>query len=141
MKLKIKKNHPQATIPATAYGEGDAAVDLHACEEVVIKPGERALVNTGLQIAVPAGYFANIRDRSGLAIKHGIHTMAGVVDSHYRGDYKIVLINFGQEDYKIKIGDRIAQLLIQKVEDIEWQEVEELDKTKRGAGSFGSSGY
>lgn len=141
MKLKIKKNHPQAIIPKTAYGQGDAAVDLHACEAVIIKPGERALINTGLQIAVPQGYFANIRDRSGLAVNHGLHTMAGVIDSHYRGDYKVALINLGQEDYQVKVGDRIAQLLIQKVEDIEWEEVEELDKTERGAGSFGSSGY
>lgn len=141
MQIKIKKNHPQAIIPKNAYDQNDAAVDLHACENLILKPGERAVVNTGLQIALPVGYFGNIRDRSGLAIKHGLHTLAGVIDSHYRGDYTVILINLGSEPYEIKVGDRIAQLLIQKVESVEWQEVSELDETVRGAGGFGSSGY
>lgn len=136
---KCKKLHPDARIPSYAH-EGDAGMDLYSQEDYILKPLERALVKTGVAMEIPEGYWGNIRDRSGLASKKGIHTLAGVVDSIYRGEIGVVIMNLGKEDFEIKKGDKIAQMLIQKVEQANVIEVNELSETVRGDGGFGSTG-
>ncbi len=140
MKIKIKKLKDNAIIPKSMH-KGDAALDIYSCIDINIQPGERVLIDTGISMAIPQGYFGNIRDRSGLAVKHGLHTMAGVVDSNYRGEIKIVIINLSKEEYSVKQGDRVAQMIIQEVNEIVLEEVEDLDSTERGGGGFGDSGY
>ena len=139
MKLSVKKLHPQAKIPAFAH-LGDAGMDLYSVEAMVLKPGERRSVPTGIAIALPDGYVSLVWDKSGPSHKFGVKTLGGVLDSGYRGEYLIGLVNLGQEDFEIKVGQKIAQLLIQKVEHPDIEEVAELEDTSRGAGRFGSSG-
>ncbi|MEG0291224.1 MAG: dUTP diphosphatase [Anaerovoracaceae bacterium] len=123
---------------------GSAGMDLKAFieEEVVILPGERKLITTGLCIELEEGYEAQIRARSGLAIKHGIGLVNGIgtVDSDYRGEIKVPLINYGDEKFVVNNGDRIAQIIIAKYEKIEWEEVTKLNETMRGSGGFGHTG-
>ena len=140
MEIKVKKIYKDAQLPQMIR-EGDAAMDFYAYKDYLIKAGERAVVETGVAIAIPRGYWGNVRDRSGLAGKHSVHTMAGVMDSNYRGEVQIVMINLSQEEYQIKKGDRIAQMIVSRHEDIEVAEVDELDETNRGEGRFASSGY
>ena len=111
-------------------------------KSVEIAPGGRALIPTGLQIALPVGYEAHVRPRSGLALKHGITVLntPGTIDADYRGDIGVVLINHGTEPFIVEQGDRIAQLVIAKHERVDWLEVEELSETNRGDGGFGSTG-
>lgn len=139
MEIKVKKIDEQAILPKT-MNPGDAAMDFSSLKDYTIEPGEKIIVETGIAVAIPEGYWGNIRDRSGLAAKNGIHTLAGVIDSNYRGEIRIVLINLGKEVYNIKRGDRIAQMLIQKHEEININEVNELDETVRGENRFGSTG-
>lgn len=124
--------------------KGDSGMDLRANLEGTIRllPRRRLLVPTGIQIELPKGYEAQVRGRSGLAIKHGIGIVNGIgtIDSNYRGDIGVILINHGNEVFKIKNGDRIAQLVISKVENVEWEEVEILEETKRGENGYGSTG-
>lgn len=124
--------------------EGSAGMDLRARlkEPVTLKPGERRLIPTGLSIQLPAGYEAQIRARSGLAAKAGIGLVNGVgtIDSDYRGEIKIALINWGQDPFTVSDGDRIAQMIIAKYERITWREADELDDTERGSGGFGHTG-
>lgn len=119
-------------------------MDLYADvdSEVVLKPGEIALIPTGIAIELPFGYEAQIRPRSGLAINHGITLLntPGTIDSDYRGEIKIILVNLGKKEFTIKRGDRIAQMVISKYAKVEWEEVRELNSTKRGAGGFGHTG-
>lgn len=127
------------------YSSAEAAgADLKACiqEDIVLKPGQRYLVPTGLSIQLPAGYEAQIRPRSGLAIKHGISLVntPGTIDSDYRGEVKIIMINLGSEDFVIKRGDRIAQMVIAPVTHGMFAMADSLDATDRGAGGFGSTG-
>ena len=127
------------------YSSAEAAgADLRACiqEDIVLKPGQRYLVPTGLSIQLPAGYEAQIRPRSGLAIKHGISLVntPGTIDSDYRGEVKIIMINLGSEDFVIKRGDRIAQMVIAPVTHGMFAMADSLDATDRGAGGFGSTG-
>jgi dUTP pyrophosphatase len=123
-----------------------AGMDLRAAipedEPVVLAPGQRSLTPTGLTIALPAGYEAQVRPRSGLALKHGITCLnsPGTVDADYRGEMKVILINLGQEPFTIKRGERIAQMVIAPVTQGEWEVVETLSETARGAGGFGSTG-
>jgi len=119
-----------------------AGLDLHANISVTIPKGERTLVPTGIRVALPFGYEAQVRPRSGLALKHGITVIntPGTIDADYRGEIGVVLINHGNEDFAIKRGDRVAQLVIAKVEMIEFQEVDELPDTQRGDGGYGSTG-
>ena len=138
MILKIKKLNPEALIPRYAH-KGDAGIDLHSCEQVVLDPGERKTIGTGIAAELEEGYVVLIWDKSGVA-NSGIKTMGGVIDCHYRGEYKIIMFNTGKEPYEIKKGQKIAQALIQKVEQAEIQEVEELSNTSRGEGGFGSTG-
>lgn len=121
---------------------GSSGMDLRSEEAVVIGPGERALVATGIFIELAEGYEGQVRARSGLAVKHGIGLVNGLgtIDSDYRGEIKVPLINWGKETYRIEKGDRIAQLIIAKYERINWDLVEELEQTKRNEKGFGSSG-
>ncbi len=124
--------------------EQSAGMDLSAAleEAIELAPGERALIATGLAIALPAGYEAQVRPRSGLAIKHGITVLntPGTVDADYRGEIKVVLINHGQEPFTIERGMRIAQMVIARHANVQWSVVKDLDETERGASGFGSTG-
>ena len=134
-------------LPLPAYETaGSAGMDLRAAvpedQPLTLAPGRRALVPTGLKIALPLGYEAQVRARSGLALKHGIicPNAPGTIDSDYRGELKVILINHGQEDFAIRRGDRVAQLVLAPVTRAGWVEVTSLDETARGAGGFGSTG-
>lgn len=132
-------------LPLPAYATaGSAGMDLHAAvnEDITLSPMERKLIPTGLYIALPAGYEAQIRPRSGWALKFGISmpNTPGTIDSDYRGEIGVILLNLGQEPFTIKRGDRIAQMVIARYEQITWNEVNELDQTERGAQGFGSTG-
>ncbi|KAH7729190.1 DeoxyUTP pyrophosphatase [Aphelenchoides avenae] len=120
--------------------EKAAGADLCSAEDCVIPAGERRLVGTGLQLAIPEGHYGRVAPRSGLAVKHGIDVGAGVVDADYRGELKVLLFNFGGSDFEVKVGDRIAQLICERISHPILREVQELTETKRGAGGFGSTG-
>jgi dUTP pyrophosphatase len=117
-----------------------AGADLRAAEAIVIPAGGRAAVSTGLRVAIPEGHVGLVWPRSGLAVRHGIDTLAGVIDSDYRGELHVVLANHGQGPFRVEPGDRIAQLLIQRVEHAEFEAAEHLGETERGTGGFGSTG-
>lgn len=143
IKVDIKRLPHGEGLPLPAYETaGAAGMDLRAAEDITLSPGARALVPTGLSIALPEGYEAQVRPRSGLAVKHGVTVLnaPGTIDSDYRGEVKVPLINHGQQDFVIGRGDRIAQMVIAPVTRIAWSEVGVLDDTARGAGGFGSSG-
>jgi dUTP pyrophosphatase len=124
-----------------AYGSAAAAgADLCASEAVVLEPGARAAVPTALRVAIPPGHVGLVWPRSGLAVRHGIDTLAGVIDSDYRGEVRVVLVNHGEEPFPIGAGDRIAQLLVQRVERASFAAAEALEDTARGEGGFGSTG-
>ncbi len=130
-------------LPLPSYETaGAAGMDLRSTEAITLKPGARCLVPTGVAIALPEGFEAQIRPRSGLALKHGVTVLnsPGTIDCDYRGEIKVPLINHGQEDFVITQGDRIAQMVIAPVARINWIEVKSLESTVRGAGGFGSSG-
>ncbi len=140
MKIRIKKLHPEATTPAYAHGAAeDAGQDLHAVERVVLTPGMAQAVPTGLAIELPPGYEAQVRPRSGLALKHAVTVNFGTIDPGYRGEIRVVMFNLGRADYVVEKGDRIAQLIVARYEAIEWEQGE-LGDSARGAGGFGSSG-
>lgn len=124
--------------------KGASGIDLFANidKEIVLKPMERMLIPTGIYLSIPEGYEGQIRARSGLALKYGIGLVNGIgtVDSDYRGEIKVILINFGNKEFIIKPGDRIAQLIFIKYEKVEFKEVEVLDDTERGSGGFGHTG-
>ena len=140
--IEIKLVTKSGNIPAYET-EGSAGMDLKAVlnEPVVLAPGERRLIPTGLFIELPKGYEAQIRARSGLAIKHGITLIncVGTIDSDYRGEIQVPLVNLGQ-DFEIKNGERIAQMVIAKYEQVSWKITDELSETERGAGGFGHTG-
>ena len=140
--LPIKRLDPSVELPSYAY-EGDAGLDLRSNEDVTLAPLERRLVSTGLAVAIPDGYAGFVQPRSGLALREGL-SMAntpGLIDAHYRGELKVCAINLDAEkSIHIERGERIAQLVIQKVPVVSLVEVDELDDTDRGAGGFGSSG-
>jgi dUTP pyrophosphatase len=142
MEIKIvnKSNLPLPTYKTN----GAAGLDLYANveESIVLKPMERKLIPTGIHISIPEGYEAQIRARSGLAINHGIGLVNGVgtIDSDYRGEIKVILINFGEKDFIINKGDRIAQIVFSKIEQVTLKEVNSLDDTDRGDGGFGHTG-
>jgi dUTP pyrophosphatase len=129
------------SLPAYATA-GAAGMDVLAAEDVALAPGGRHAVATGFALAIPEGYEVQVRPRSGLALKHGISlpNTPGTIDSDYRGELKIIMINLGSESFAIARGDRIAQLVLAPVTLAEWDEVEELDDTARGSGGFGSTG-
>lgn len=140
--IAVQRLDPDLPLPQNAHA-GDAGVDLYAREDTVLAPqGGRALMPTGIAIAIPLGYAGFVLPRSGLALHNGISVVnaPGLIDSHYRGELKVVLLNTdATRPYHVHRGDRIAQLVIQKVEDVTWVEVTELDANNRGGG-FGHSG-
>jgi dUTP pyrophosphatase len=145
MKIQVRRL-PAARdllLPSPA-SPGSAGLDLRAAvaAELTLLPGERALVPTGLALAIPPGWEGQVRPRSGLAIRHGISIVnaPGTIDSDYRGEVSVLLVNLGQEPFTLRRGDRIAQLLLARAEPIEWQEEDELPGTTRGEGGFGSTG-
>lgn len=117
-----------------------AGYDLYSVEDTIIKAGERALVSTGLSLAIPEGSYGRVAPRSGLAVKHGIDCGAGVVDADYRGELFVLLFNLSKEDYQVKVGDRIAQLILEQIVNPPVEVVSNLTETERGAGGFGSTG-
>jgi len=136
MRIKVRGS---GFLPERQSG-GAAGADLRAAAEVVLKPGERARVPTGLELEIPAGYVGLVWPRSGLAQKSGLDTLAGVIDSDYRGELGVMLINHGGEAVTIRRGDRIAQLLIQPVAAATYEPADRLEPTDRGTGGFGSTG-
>lgn len=142
MNIGIKKLKPNAILPEYQTTQA-AGMDLHACldEPVTLAPGERKMIPTGLAIALPVGYEAQVRARSGMSIKHGITMVNGIgtVDADYRGEIGVLAINLGQEPFVIEPDMRIAQLVIAKYETAVWQLADELDETERGEGGFGST--
>lgn len=142
MKIKIKRLHADAQIPRYAHGPlEDAGMDLQAVEDVTLEPQVAKLVPTGLSIEVPQGYEAQLRPRSGLALKHAITlpNSPATIDPGYRGEVKVILLNLGKQPYQVTKGDRIAQMVIAKYEAVEFEETD-LSDSNRGAGGFGSSG-
>lgn len=142
MRIHVNLLHPDAILPRYAHGpEEDAGMDLHAVEEIVLEPGVPALVPTGLSIELPPGFEAQIRPRSGLALRHAITlpNAPATIDPGYRGEIRVILLNLGREPYRVHKGDRIAQMVIARYEAIEWVEAE-LSQSRRGEGGFGSSG-
>jgi dUTP diphosphatase len=119
---------------------GAAGADLRASEAVEIPPGARAAVPTGVRLQIPSGHVGLVWPRSGLAVRHGIDTLAGVIDSDYRGEVRVVLVNHGEAPFRVAPGDRVAQLLIQRVERAAFVAVPTIDETHRGRGGFGSTG-
>jgi len=137
--LKFLQLHPAAILPTRGSGQA-AGLDLHSIEDVTLAAGERAAVRTGLSAAIPQGFYGRIAPRSGLAVKHGLDVLAGVVDCDYRGEIVCALINHGQEGYTLAAGERMAQLIIEAIITPEPVWVDSLDETARGAGGFGSTG-
>ena len=129
-----------AGTPPRYASEAAAGADLHAAESLTLAPGERAAVATALHLELPPGHVGLVWPRSGLALKHGIDTLAGVIDSDYRGEVRVVLVNHGREPFRVEPGDRIAQLLVQRVERVAFTPADALSDTARGTGGFGSSG-
>ena len=141
IELPVRRLHPDAVVPERAYA-GDAGLDLAACERVELGPGERAIVPTGLAVAIPEGYAGFVTPRSGLAVRHGIGKVnaPGLIDSGYRGEVKVVLLNTDLRDpFVVEPGMRIAQLVVVPVPGIHLVEVEELPESERGVRGFGSS--
>lgn len=126
-------------MPAYAH-HGDAGFDLCSAEEILIKPKDRVVVPTGLAMEIPHGFVGLIWDKSGLSVKHGLKVLGGVVDCGYRGEVKVCVINLSTEEYKIEKGRKIAQMLVQKIERVEFEETKSLSETSRGDGGFGSTG-
>lgn len=141
--VQVKRLPHGAGLPLPAYATaGAAGMDVVSAEAVTIDPGARHAVATGLALAIPEGYEIQVRPRSGLALKHGITVpnTPGTIDSDYRGELKVILINHGTEPFAIARGDRVAQLVLAPVVQAAWDEVAELDATERGEGGFGSTG-
>lgn len=136
--LKFKALNSKAIIPSYSH-EDDAGFGIYASEEKTIKPMEYYAVATGISSEIPNNYFVSIRDRSSMAIK-GIHVMGGVIDSGYRGEWKIIMINLSGGDYKIELGDKIAQGILQSAKQAKIELAEDLSDSSRGTGGFGSTG-
>jgi dUTP pyrophosphatase len=141
VELPVRLLHPAAQLPRRAH-PGDAVADLFSVEQVVIPAGERKDVGTGIALAIPRGYAGFVQPRSGLAFKHGIMVVnsPGLIDAGYRGELRVSLYNSGRESFTVAVGERIAQLVIQKVEEPDFLASAELPETGRGEGGFGSSG-
>jgi len=142
LKIKLKRLDPSLPLPRCAH-QTDAGCDLYSRIDITLRPGERTLIPTGIEIAIPVGYAGFIQPRSGLALKHGISMVnsPGLIDSGYRGEVSVILINQdAKKAFRVRRGDKICQLVIQKVEKPQFQVVDSLDETERGKGGFGSSG-
>lgn len=140
LKIKFQKLNKDAIVPNYAH-KGDTGLDVYSVEgDYILKPGEIKGFKTGIKVEIPFGYAGLFWDKSGLAIKSGIKTMGGVIDSTYRGELVVILNNLGNKEYIVEKKSKIAQLLVQKIEEVEFEEVKSLDNTERGEGGFGSSG-
>ena len=139
MDLLVKKLSEEAILPEKAYSS-DAGFDLFSRSYITLLPNERYLLSTDIAVKLPEGYCGVLKDRSGNAIKKGVHVLAGVIDSHYLGEIKVCIVNLSKSPVVINIGDKIAQMLIVPVPEINVVEVQELEKTDRGDAGFGSSG-
>ena len=139
IKVKVKKLREDAVLPRYAC-EGDAGMDLCALDSCVVGAGKRKLVATGISMELPQGYFASIRGKSGLAYKKGICILGGVIEWTYRGDYGVIVLNTGSEDFVVNAGDKVAQVVVAPVATADVVEVEELGESVRGDKRFGSSG-
>ena len=141
MTVKILRTDPAAQLPAYAH-PGDAGMDVRSIEEMTLAPGARALVRTGLVMELPPDAEAQVRPRSGLALKHGVTVLnaPGTIDAGYRGEVGVILINLGDVPFKVEKGMKIAQIVVSPVAQVEVVEVTSVDETDRGAGGFGSTG-
>ncbi len=139
MELKVKKIHKDAVLPSRAH-EFDAGLDLYSTQDLDLLSGERKQIKTGIAMAIPEGYVGLIWDKSGLSFKYGLKVFGGVIDSGYRGEVRVIIANTSQTKYEVKKGQKIAQLLIQKVELMSVVESDLLSDTQRGIGGFGSTG-
>lgn len=139
LNIKIKKLNPEVKLPSYAR-PGDVGMDLFSLEDYDLKPGERKVFFVGFALEFPSGYAAIVKDKGGPPTKYGLHTMGGVYDAGYRGEYNVNLINLGQETCHISKGDKLAQLVIYPVEIAELEEVSQLSESERGEGRFGSTG-
>lgn len=139
MNLSFKKLHPDAKVPLYAHSH-DAGFDMYATEDVHFEPGAKMRVPTGIALEIPDGYVGLVWDKSSLSFNHGLKTMGGVIDSGYRGEIIMGLYNFSDTPYTIKKGDKVAQILIQKIEHATFQEVDSLSDTSRGENGWGSTG-
>ncbi len=141
MTVKFRKSDPEAVLPTYAH-PGDAGMDVRSVEEVVLEPGGRKLVRTGLVMMLPPGYEAQVRPRSGLALKNGVTVLntPGTIDEGYRGEVGVILANFGAEPFRVEKGAKIAQIVVAPCTRAEIVETDEVDETVRGAGGFGSTG-
>jgi dUTP pyrophosphatase len=145
VRVALKRLRPGGDLPLPGYMTSHAAgMDLHADieGEIVLHPGERLLVPTGIAIALPDGYEAQIRPRSGLALKHGISLVnsPGTIDADYRGEISVILINHGSEAFRLRRGERVAQMVVARFSRVEWDERDNLEETARGSGGFGHTG-
>lgn len=143
VEIKVKRLENGAGLPMPSYeSAGAAGMDICAAEDSMIAPGKHAMIPTGLAFAIPQGFEVQVRPRSGLAAKKAVTVLntPGTIDSDYRGEVKVILANFGEEDFAISRGDRIAQVVVAPVTQAVMAEVDDLDETKRGAGGFGSTG-
>jgi dUTP pyrophosphatase len=138
-RLRFKRLHTEARLP-TRGSPLAAGLDLYSVERVTLRPGARAAVRTGLAVAIPEGFYGRVAPRSGLAVRQGLDTMSGVIDSDYRGEILCVLINLGDAPIEIEPGARMAQLIIERIALPEAVWAEDLEETERGAGGFGSTG-
>lgn len=139
LKLKVRKIHIGAILPQYAH-KGDAALDLFSVQTITLKPGEKWAIPTGVAMEIPKGFVGLIWDKSGLSINNGLKTLGGVVDATYRGEVMVGMINLGKTAYTIEAGNKVAQMVIQKREEVKVIEVKSLTETKRGKGGFGSTG-
>ena len=141
MKLTVRRIDPAAQLPTYAH-PGDAGMDVRSIEELTLQPGDRALVHTGLVFQLPPDAEAQVRPRSGLALKHGVTVLnsPGTIDAGYRGEIGVILINLGREPFKVEVGMKIAQVVVARVDFAEVEEVSVTDATERGTGGFGSTG-
>lgn len=138
MELKVKKINPDAKLPQYSH-KGDAGLDLFSSVDCVLKKGEVKPIPTGIKIAIPEGHVGLVWDKSGISLK-GVHRLAGVIDSGYRGEVQVVMANLGGESFEVKKGMKIAQLLVQPVLEVKVIETEDLEETSRGENGFGSTG-
>jgi dUTP pyrophosphatase len=138
-RLLFKRLHPEARLPSRGSARA-AGLDLCAVERVTLAPGGRAAVRTGLAVAIPEGFYGRVAPRSGIAVRHGIDVLAGVIDADYRGEILCALVNHGGETFEIEPGARVAQLVVEAIATPEPAWAEDLEETERGAGGFGSTG-
>ena len=139
MEIQIKKLSKNGVIP-TQGSSYAAGYDLYAAEEMIIEPGQRGLIKTNISVSIPESYYGRVAPRSGLSYKKGLDVLAGVIDADYRGDIGVILLNTGSETFKANLGDRIAQLIIEKCHKVSWKEVGDLSDSVRSSRGFGSTG-